>query len=608
MMNRFGILVAALLLFCSSTTIRATSLYQLQANPDQVVGFLVDEREDSAAARAPWETYAAEQGIPHRWIAERDLALYSARTLRAHFLAIVVPDRINRFVSEDAANVLDAYAREGGVVAIVGDAGTDLSNGRFADRAELAGLAGVEYLRFRLLGKKSFGHSGIRFISARTAYEWHVPPGKLAGGSLLSSYAYGALTYPLPATRADAGTRVDATSVLGPALTERRDGSGEVFYVALGLGYLRSIGDSFPMNMVMRHVIFDVAAAPHLVASPGGRGAIILNWHIDSNAEWKGIPNFVAHGLLRHDIRYDFDITAGPDFARIGDGLGFDACGRGRSYVEALEPYGTIGSHGGWMHNWFARNVEAGRLDEAQMRALIALNDRCLDSLTHHAVLDYAAPDGAHPWQMTDAIASLGIRAYYYTGDTGAPPELAFSGGKLVSNRAWAFPIMPNGSTASLAEMSRAGVPPSDVEAWLSSTLDQAERDRSIYLMYSHIYDLQRHPQYIAPLAAFLDRLEREQRSGRASATTMVAASTFLSRFVQTRASFVRGSGGVLVRLSNPDGLQEIAFALPRSWIAFDATPSGVTSAGNDATYSYFCVRTNATQLALNFKPERMDP
>ncbi len=607
-LNRIGILVATLLLFCSSTTLRVALLYRMQANPDQVVGFLVDEQEDSPTARAPWETYVTEQGIPNRWIDQRDLSLYTARKLRAQFVAIIVPDDINRFVSEDAADVLDAYARAGGVVVIVGNAGTDLSSGRFANRAELADLAGVEYLRFRVLGEKSFGHGEIRFASARAAYEWHAPRGKLAGGTLLSSYGYGALTYPLPATSADPGTQVDAFSVLGPALTERRDGAGEVFYVALALGYLRSIGDSFPMHMVMHHVVFDVAAAPHLVAAPGGRGAVIFNWHVDSNAEWKGIPNFAAHRLLRRDVRYDFDITAGPDDVHIGDGLGFDACGKGRHYVRMLEPYGTIGSHGGWRHNWFAYHVAAGRLDKAQMQALVAVNDRCLERLTHRPILDYAAPDGAHPWQMTDAIASLGIRAYYFTGDTGTPPELAFWGGRLVSDSAWAFPIMPNGSTASLAEMSRAGLPPKGVERWLTSTLDEAERDRSIYLMYSHIYDLQRHPQYIGAFSAFLDRLEREQRSGRASATTMVAASAFLNRFVKTDAAFVRGSDGVLVRLANPDGLHDIAFALPRSWIAASPLPGDVTSAGGDATYSYFSVRSNATQLAVLFKPARTDP
>jgi peptidoglycan/xylan/chitin deacetylase (PgdA/CDA1 family) len=103
--------------------------------------------------------------------------------------------------------------------------------------------------------------------------------------------------------------------------------------------------------------------------------------------------------------------------------------------------YGHIGSHGGWAHNKFAADIEAGRDDEATIRELIDRNDKCLESVTHVPVRSFAAPVGVHPQpMMTHALDQLGIIGYYYTGDTGAPVERPFYDGVLVSTRAGRFP------------------------------------------------------------------------------------------------------------------------------------------------------------------------
>jgi len=45
--------------------------------------------------------------------------------------------------------------------------------------------------------------------------------------------------------------------------------------------------------------------------------------------------------ILRRDVPMEFDVTAGPDRDVLGDGLGFDACGRGKKYLRMLMPYGA---------------------------------------------------------------------------------------------------------------------------------------------------------------------------------------------------------------------------------------------------------------------------
>jgi hypothetical protein len=198
-------------------------------------------------------------------------------------------------------------------------------------------------------------------------------------------------------------------------LSRRRVGSGEVAYLALPLGYLRGYSDAFPMAMLTAFLT-SKNTLPHLVAAPDGIGQLIVNLHIDSSVEFMGIPNLQRRRLLRHDVPMEFDVTAGPDLDREGDGLGFNACGRGpgRADLQLLMRFGTIGSHGGWAHNLFAKNLEDGRYTPAQLRDLVDRNDRCLESVTGRPVRSYAAPVGVHPQPgMTQVLDDLGIAGYY---------------------------------------------------------------------------------------------------------------------------------------------------------------------------------------------------
>lgn len=602
-MNRTHVFALIFVVALAVIAWRASILYRVQDAPDVTVAIIIDPGE---AASHPdrilaWDSYFVDQDIPHVWVSQPDLGLLDSHGLARRYAAIIFPDGLNAVVDDNVVSVTTAYAATGGVVAIVDDTGTRRGDGRFTPRAAFADLTGCEYLRYATLRKRAFGRGVVRFASALAQRAWHVPLGKISDGNQLSSYLYGGLTYPLRATRADARTKVDASSIYGPVLTQRSYGSGSVYYVGLPLGYLRDRSDAFPLHMAVTRILIDAAGVPHGVAAPDARGALVVNLHIDSNNEWTGIPNLRALGLLRNDVRYTFDVTAGPDLNVPGDGMGFDACHAGLKYLRIIEQYGSIGSHGGWLHNGFARQVEHHDLSYAQMRGLIARNFACLRSEVHYPIVDYAAPDGAHPQpSMTDAIASLGIRAYYYTGDTGAPVERPLFDGHLVSASTWAFPIVPYGRYASIAEMRRGNVAPSGVLRWLDTTLAQSERDRSILLVYSHSYDLLA-TQYGAPFRAFLDRAERDRRADVGGVITMGDASAFMQRYIQTAMHFEHSNGRVEVRLDNRLGLAHVGFALPRAWFDGVPTASGLASAGSDRTFYYFFVRDDRTSLDAAF-------
>ena len=588
-MNRRAFTALVILAFASLLAVRLWHLHSMTTDRATMVALIYSTTD--AGSMAAWTEELREAGVPFEWIAQGDITLLDPGYLSRRFSAIVFPDHLDEIVPVELAETVARYAQDGGTVLVVDDAGTRRANGTYLKRAQFTPLLGLDYVRYTTLRNRAFGEGTVRFMNAGTARDWHVPLGKLHADAI-SSYYYGALNYPVRATQTEvADVRVDASSSYGPAITQRTVGAGEVFYSGLPLGYLRANSDGFPLQMTVDRVIFDAALTPHLVASPQGTGEIIVNWHIDSNSEWAGIPHLARAGLLRRDIRYNFDVTAGPDRDKDGDREGFDACGAGAPYLAIISRYGSVGSHGGWLHNGFAWAVERHRMPEDRMQALIDKNDACLARMTGTQVRDYAAPDGAHPQPaMTRALENLNIHAYYYTGDTGDAAERALYNNALVSNTAWAFPIQPFGESASLAEMRIAGVSPQQVGAWLESIMDEAARDRTILLFYSHAYDMQ-NQAYDGPFNSFLDRLTREQREGIVRATVMPDASAFLSRLLTTQMTFTLDRNQVSVRLYNAQGLRDVAFALPKSWVRTGLRlPPEIRRGRDDARFDYFWI------------------
>jgi hypothetical protein len=552
---------------------------------------------EAAQVRAAYTETLLEDGIPFDWLASTDLALFDGEQLAESYAAIVFPDALDRRVSEDAAAELNAFAMLGGSVAIIGDAGSRTLDGTYRPGSLFTEISGVDSLLYDSLRSKAFGRGYLHFADAASVARWSVPAGKVDDGDL-ASYGYGPLDYPYAKAVVVSGrVRVDAGNGDTPLLTVRDLGRGHVAYMGVPLGYLRTHSDAFPMKMLVSYLT-RTGAVPHLVAAPDGIGRLVIDIHIDSSNEFLGIPNLRRHGLLRHDVPMEFDVTAGPDLNHDGDGLGFDACGRGKPFLRTLMAYASrIGSHGGWAHNEFAANVESGRDTPTHVRELIDRNDRCLQSVTGVPVRSFAAPVGVHPQpMMTHELDDLGIIGYYYTGDTGSSVERPFYNGTLVSNKSWAFPIMPLGSLASVAEMRRAHVSPNGVEHWMATTADYASNQRGIYLFYSHSYDLL-YPGYAAAMGRFLDHAAALERAGRLRTTNMVDAAEFMNRFVMTTMSFTRSEDGVHVRLYNPGGLRAIAFAVPTAWFRVGAIPPELHNQGVQGNDTILSVKGNESTL-----------
>jgi hypothetical protein len=212
----------------------------------------------------------------------------------------------------------------------------------------------------------------------------------------------------------------------------------------------------------------------------------VLNWHVDSNAAIKSLQELESWTIVQQGP-YSIDITAGPDTYDIGDGKGFNVLhnpvSQGLIRTHSLRG-DEIGSHGGWIHNYFAAHVETDK--PKVMEKFLEWNKSALESVTGKRVVEYSAPNGDQPPWVTHWLNDHGFIAYYFTGDTGMAPTRDYRGGQRTGENIWAFPIAQFDRAASFEELSAEDVSFSVIEQWLDSMTEFAVRHRQVRLIYFH--------------------------------------------------------------------------------------------------------------------------
>ncbi len=517
-----------------------------------------------------YESVLEEEGVLFARVRASLLLTRNASALGAQGRAVIFPDGAAQILPAGLGTWTEEFTGAGGTSVVVYDAGVRGRGGAFLERGLFTDLIGVNMVTYSEHKADLYCYGHFRFRDGKAAKFLQIPSGKLDEENFLSGYTYGRLLYPM--ARAEALPGLRRTELLAavyakndgkayPGLVLRGSGKGRVFYANMPLGRDKSFSDDLPLRAFLRTALFKAGRIPHLANTPEAKGGIVVNWHIDSSAEHTGIPWAIKNGYFSRSLKYSIDITAGDFRDRPEDGLGFDACGKGSTLVKELMRYGTIGSHGGWGHNWFAENIVSGKFGKAEIEAEIRRNNECLSSITGYAVREYAAPEGVHTPETTAVLERLGVKGYYYTGDTGSGPNRTFLGSAMVSDKVFAFPVMPFGKEASLYEMKRAGKSLEEVSAWLRSVAEFAERNRTVRLIYSHIYDIENnYPQAVMDLEALL---ERKQAEGRIKVDTMEYFASFIERLLKTSYTFSFEESGLGFSASNPGHLGEIAVALP---------------------------------------------
>jgi hypothetical protein len=463
---------------------------------------------------------------------------------------VILPDSIHQRASDLFIATLRRFVAQGGKLMLVYDAGTFSLNGSYAARrSRLSDLAGVDYALYDALGDKTTQWGSVKGTSAIVG-EMEIPPGKYypfpsetsasdsARGAKDSSppsvevelrrYKYGELLYPSFVTSGQYSGEILFQSKVGIVAGEHPYKAGSVLFVNLPLGYLKGNTDGLPMHAFLKYFAKHVLSLPFLESVPDGVGGLVLNWHVDSNAAIKPLQQMNAWSLLRQGP-YSIHITAGPDAMAIGDGRGVNVEHNPISQALIRKYLGlgyAIGSHGGWIHNYFASHVDKD--DPKNLEQFLALNKNALEHVTGKTVAEYSAPDGNQPGWVTHWLESHGFVAYYFTGDTGMGPTQGYRGGAREGQNIWAFPILHLDRAAGFEEMGSEGYSDFEVGRWLDAITAFASNHQTVRLIYFH-------PPGILPYQHVVEDWLHQTADLRAKGTFRWYTMTELANFLNSR-------------------------------------------------------------------------
>jgi hypothetical protein len=173
---------------------------------------------------------------------------------------------------------------------------------------------------------------------------------------------------------------------------------------------------------------------------------------------------------------------------------------------------------------------------------------------------------GTHPEWITAWLARRGVRAYYFTGNSGLGPTRTYRDGKRSAAPAWAFPVLTRGRDASFEELDAHGVGDDAVGEWLAAAVDFAARERVLRLVYFHPPGLEHYPQAVQ---RWLERSALRAAEGSFRWYTMAEIAAFLSE--RERVAWTvgrRAAGDLVLRAEHPATLARQSFTLPAAGFA----------------------------------------
>ena len=485
---------------------------------------------------------------------------------------VILPDSIHQQASDLFIATLHRFVAEGGKLMLVYDAGTFSLNGTYATgRSRLSDLAGVDYALYDKLGDKTIQWSKVSSTNAIVS-QMEIPPGKyypfyaetsapkdgppitLAGtfDIELRRYKYGDLQYPSFVTSGNYAGEVLFHSTNGLVAGQQSYQNGSVLFVNLPLGYLKGSTDGLLLHAFLKYFAGYALSLPYLMPVPDGVGGLVLNWHIDSNAAIKPLQEMSSWTLLQQGP-YSIHITAGPDAGEAGDGEGFDVDHNPISQDLIRKYMGlgyAIGSHGGWIHDYFSAHVETD--NPKDLEQFLALNKDALERITGKPVAEYSAPNGNQPPWVTRWLETHGFVAYYFTGDTGMGPTQGYRNGEREGRNLWAFPILHLDRAAGFEEMSSEGYSNSEIERWLSGITDFTADHRSVRLIYFHPPGILKYHDLVD---RWVEQIGRLKADGRFRWYTMTELATFLNSRKQVKWKMSDNGGRITIEATHPQTL-----------------------------------------------------
>jgi hypothetical protein len=495
---------------------------------------------------------------------------------------VILPDSIHQQASDLFIATLHNFVGDGGKLMLVYDAGTFSLNGAYAaGRSRLSDLAGVDYALYDKLGDKTTQWSKVTSTNEILG-QMEIPPGKYypfhpepvaptaKGGPTITQsgnfavelrrYKYGDLEYPSFVTSGDYGGQVLFRSSNGLVAGLQPYQKGSVLFVNLPLGYLKGNTDGLLLHAFLRYFAGRALSLPYLMPVPDGVGGLVLNWHIDSNAAIKPLQEMSSWTMLQQGP-YSIHITAGPDAGKFGDRKGFDVDHNpvSQNLIHQFVNQGyEIGSHGGWIHDYFSAHVETG--NPKDLEQFLALNQNSLEKAAGKPVEEYSAPNGNQPSWVTHWLEAHGFVAYYFTGDTGMGPTQGYRNGEREARNVWAFPISHLDRAAGFEEMSTEGYSSSEIERWLTAITDFAAENQLVRLVYFHPPGIL---QYHSVVNRWMEQTARLKADGRFRWYTMTELAGFLNSRKQVKWKVSDNGGLITFEATHPQTLDHETWRIP---------------------------------------------
>jgi hypothetical protein len=402
-----------------------------------------------------------------------------------------------------------------------------------------------------------------------------VPPGKfipytnaLADASstppeVIAGYEYGPLSYSSFVTRgAYAGKRL-LSSTSGDLVAGYREvGQGGVLFVNVPLGYLKGQTDGLLLHGFLKYFAAEIVGVPSLSAVPNGRGGLIFNWHVDSNAAIVPISKMEKLGLLKQGP-FSIHFTAGPDTYAIGDGLGLNLSNSlaMQEWVRVFKQRGdALGDHGGWIHNFFGLNITDD--NQKEFYEFLEKNHESVTAANGASVREYSAPLGVQPQWVTNWLEAHGFVAYYFTGNSGMTATRSYRDGRLQNQHIWSFPVLTFGDIASFEEAAKNQIPEEVVAQWLLAFTEFVTRNGSARTFYSHPPGVVLYPQAVQEWFAYTQILLNQ---GSFQWYTMTQIADFMNLRERTIWHIERNKEQERLIAEHPENLESLTWKFPKS-------------------------------------------
>jgi hypothetical protein len=547
------------------------------ADADRLLLLLPDGVSLSDYRVTVWLDAASEEGL--HVVPMRDSEFVRPFFGQPKCAGLILPDTVHQPASDFFIASVRRFVNAGGKLLLVYDAGTLSPEGKYARGwSRMSDLAGVDYALYDQLHDNTIRWGSL---SGKLSFvrQLEIPPGKyypfqsVAGSGAgseaasgpdfdvqLRRYKFGDLQYPSFVTSDKNSGHELFHSSGGVVANEHAYGNGSVLFVNLPLGYLKANTDGLLLHAFLRYFAEHSLALPSLMAVPDGVGGLVLNWHVDSNAAIKPLQTMSSWSIMRQGP-YSIHITAGPDAMRVGDGEGFNIEHNpiSQQLVRHLSSQGhQIGSHGGWIHDYFAAHVDKDQPED--LEKFLAWNKAALEKTTGKPDVEYSAPDGNQPKWVTAWLTSHGFLAYYFTGNSGMAPTQGYRDGVREGRDIWSFPIVHLNQSAAFEEMATQGYSRLEIEHWLEGVTQFAVDHHAVRLVYFHPPGIM---EYRDVVDHWMERTGRLRTEGRFRWYTMTELANFLNSRKQVAWSTAQDGERVTIAATHPVNLEHNTWRLP---------------------------------------------